>query len=84
MSNPIIRDCDHYVVMEPSKNEKYLSSKETLEWLEEWLKKMDKLPKDLENQVSNQSAAKRLLDTACDLEIKPGFKITWFAIRLNP
>ena len=83
MSPPIIRECDHYLVMEPSRDEKFLSKEETLKWLETWIKKMNKLPKDLENQASNQSAAKRLLDISCNLEIKPGFTIQWFAVRIN-
>ena len=84
MSNPIIRDCENYLVMEPCKNEQFLTKEETIEWIEHWLKAMKKLPEDLQNQVSPRSAAERLLDTSCDLEIKPGFKVEWFAIRLNP
>ena len=83
MSHPIIRECDHYLVMEPSRDEKFLSKEETLKWLEAWIKKMNKLPKDLEKQSSNKSAAKRLLDISCNLEIKPGFTIQWFAVRIN-
>ncbi len=84
MSNPIIRDCENYLVMEPCKNEQFLTAEETIQWIEQWLKTMKKLPEDLQNQVSTRSAAKRLLETSCDLEIKPGFKVTWFAIRLSP
>ncbi len=83
MSHPIIRNCDPYVIMEPSKKERFLSEKETLKWLENWIKKLEKLPKDLENQSSIESAAQRLLDTSCDLEIKRGFTIQWFAVRLD-
>ena len=84
MSNPIIRDCKNYLVMEPCKSEQFLTAEETIQWIEEWLKTMKKLPEDLQNQVSTRSAAERLLDTSCDLEIKPGFKVEWFAIRLTP
>ena len=83
MSHPIIRECDHYLIMEPSRNERFLTADETLEWLENWIHKIEKLPKDLEKHSSNQSAAKRLLDTSCNLEIKPGFTIQWFAVRLD-
>ena len=55
----------------------------THQWLENWLKKFEELPKDLEDQPSIKAAAKRLLDTACDLEIKPGFNLEWFAVRLD-
>ena len=84
MSSPLIRNCENYVVLEPCKSEKFLTSEQTLKWLEQWLNKMEELPKDLESQPSKESAAKRLLDTACNLEIEPGFTLQWFAIRLDP
>ncbi len=84
MSNPLIRSCANYLVLEPGKPERLLSSKETLAWLQEWLMQIDYLPKDLEAQPSLADAAIRLLDTACDLEINPGFKLQWFAVRLDP
>ena len=83
MSSPLIHDCQNYVVMEPSKSEKFLTSDETLRWLKKWLDQMKELPKDLQNQPSNESAAQRLLDTACNLEIAPGFTLQWFAVRLD-
>ena len=84
MSNPLIRDCKNYVVLEPCQKEQFLSYKETLKWLEDWLKKMESLPLDLQDQSSNKAAAQRLLDTSCNLEITPGFTLQWFAVRLNP
>ena len=84
MSDPLIRECENFVVLEPGKEEKILSSDETLTWIEGWLEALDAFPKDLSNHKDTQSAAKRLLDTACDLQIKPGFIIQWFAVRVNP
>ena len=84
MSNPLIRLCDHYVVQEPKKPEKILNAEETLIWLETWLKTLDELPEDLQKQHSTKAAAKRLLDTACNLEIQPGINLQWFAVRLDP
>ena len=72
------------MILEPDKNEKFLNSKETLVWLEWWLKKFDTLPLDLQCKASLKEAAQHLLDTACDLEIKPGFKVQWYAVRLRP
>ena len=83
MSDPLIHSCEDYIAIEPGKKEKVLSSAETLEWIEKWLNQFEKLPMDLQNQPSTKAAAKRLLDTACDLQIKPGFTVQWFAIRLN-
>ena len=83
MSNPLIRDCDHYLVLEPARNERILTVEETLSWLEEWLGKFNNWPEDLQTELSSSSAAKRLLDTACDLEIEPGLRIQWFAVRIE-
>ena len=84
MSDPLIRDCQNYVVMEPGKSEQFLNAEETKAWLESWLEKLDQLPQDLRNQPSISAAAQRLIDTACDLEIQPGFTLQWFAVRLEP
>ncbi len=84
MSDPLIRACDDYIVMEPGKDEKFLNKEGTKEWLITWLEQLEELPKDLEDQPSLDAAAIRLLDTACDLEIKPGFILQWFAVRLDP
>ncbi len=84
MSDPLIRSCDDYVVIEPGKDETFLNAEQTLQWLKNWLDQLDKLPQDLSDQPSTQAAAKRLIDTACDLEIQPGFKVKWFAVRLDP
>jgi len=84
MSDPLIRECDHYVVIEGNKQEKFLNQDQTIEWLKSWLDNLEKLPDDLQSQPSTEAAAKRLLDTACQLEIEPGIKLQWFAIRLEP
>ena len=84
MSDPLIRACDDYVIIEPGKHETFLSAQETLQWLISWLEQLEKLPEDLADQPSTMAAAQRLIDTACDLEIKPGFKVKWFAVRLDP
>ena len=84
MSDPLIRACDDYVVLEPGKPEQLLDVPNTLAWLSRWLQTMDQLPADLADQASVEAAAQRLLDTACDLELSPGVSIQWFAVRLEP
>ena len=84
MSDPLIREIDNYVILEPGQTERFLTSDETLIWLEKWLKKIQTLPKDLQKKSSIKAAAKHLLDTACDLEVYPGFTLQWFAVRLEP
>ena len=84
MSDPLIRACDDYVVLEPGKPEQLLDVPNTLAWLSRWLQTMDQLPDDLADLSSVEAAAQRLLDTACDLELSPGVSIQWFAVRLEP
>ena len=84
MSDPLIRACDDYVVLEPGKPEQLLDVPNTLAWLSRWLQTMDQLPADLADLCSVEAAAQRLLDTACDLELSPGVSIQWFAVRLDP
>ncbi len=74
---------ENYVVLEPGEKEQILSSEETLAWLIDWLGKMEELPKDLKEKNSIKAAANHLLETACDLEIRPGFTLQWFAVRLE-
>jgi hypothetical protein len=82
MSDPLIRACDDYVVLEPGKPEQLLSADDTLTWLTGWLQTMEQLPADLTDLPDLQAAAQRLLDTACDLELSPGVTLQWFAVRL--
>ena len=72
MSDPLIRDSDHYVVLEPGQPERLLSADDTLVWLQTWLQSLDVLPEDLQSQNSLVSAAQRLLDTACELPVIGG------------
>ena len=83
MSDPIIREMDNYVVLVPGESEQFLDRKQTLLWLQYWLNKFDSLPLDLACKSSIAEAAQHLLDTACDLEIKTGFTIQWYAVRLD-
>ena len=84
MSDPLIRALDDYVVLEPGKPEQLLSAADTLTWLSRWLRTLDQLPADLAGQPDLETAAQRLIDTACDLEISPGVTLQWFAVRLEP
>ena len=39
MSDPLIREFDHFLVLEPSQPERILTYQETLGWLQNWLEK---------------------------------------------
>ncbi len=74
---------ENYVVLVPGESEKFLNRDETLSWLQSWLNNVDELPLDLACKSSLEEAAQHLLDTACDLEIKTGFTVQWYAVRLE-
>ena len=84
MSDPLIRELDHYVVLEPGKPEQLLTVAETLAWLEQQLSSLDSIPEDLSGLATTADQAQRLLETACELELQPGVTVQWFAIRLEP
>lgn len=84
MSDPLIRERDHYVVLEPGQPEQLLSAADTLIWLEGLLAQLACLPPDLAALPDGAARAARLLDTACELELEPGVAVHWFAIRLEP
>ena len=84
MSDPLIRSCENYVVLEPGQEQKLLDVQQTISWLEEWLLEMKNLG-TIQNYESNSIlSAENLIDTACELEVKPGYIIKWFAVRLDP
>lgn len=84
VSDPLLRELDHYVVLEPGKGETILSAAETLQWLAGHLGTLAEPPADLADLADPAARAGRLLDTACELELAPGYAIQWFAVRLEP
>jgi hypothetical protein len=84
MSDPLIRELDHYVVLEPGLPQQLLSAADTLAWLAQQLARLEPLPADLRDLPDEEAMAQRLLETACELELEPGVVVQWFAIRLEP
>lgn len=84
MSDPLLRELDHYVVLEPGGAERILSAAETLLWLAARLDTLAEPPADLRQLVDVHDRARRLLETACELELEPGRVVQWFAVRLEP
>ena len=84
MSDPLLRELDHYVVLEPAGAERILSAAETLQWLAAKLEALSDPPADLVALQGSQARAQRLLETACELELEPGLSVQWFAVRLEP
>ncbi len=84
MSDPLLRELGHYVVLEPGGPERILTAGETLDWLASHLETLEDAPADLAALGDPVSQAQRLLDTACELELAPGRTIQWYAVRLEP
>jgi hypothetical protein len=84
MSDPLIRELDHYVVLDPAGSQEILTAADTVLWLERQLERLTTIPDDLAALPDGRERAERLLDTACELELEPGVVIQWFAVRLDP
>jgi len=83
MSDPLLREMDHYVVLEPGAEEAILSARDTRSWLARHLATLPSPPADLAPSGDVEAQVERLLDTACELELEPGLSIQWFAVRLE-
>ena len=82
MSNPLIRSEEHFVILEPEKEEKIVTREEAIIWLQNWLLKIDL---SRINQIDDFEKGEKiydLLENTCELEIKPGYIISWFAVRI--
>ena len=84
MSNPLIRSEDHFVLLEPDSKEKIVTKKEAILWLRKWLHKVDSSTIYQKKDYSNEEFLEELLESTYELEIKFGFVIKWFAVRVEP
>ena len=84
MSNPLIRSEDHFVLLEPDSKEKIVTKKEAILWLRNWLPKVDSSTIYQKKDYSNEKFFEELLESTYELEIKFGFVIKWFAVRVEP
>ena len=84
MSNPLIRSEDHFVLLEPDSKEKIVTNKEAILWLRNWLPKVDSSTIYQKKDYSNEEFLEELLESTYELEIKFGFVIKWFAVRVEP
>ena len=84
MSNPLIRESDHYVLLEPDSTEKIVTKQEAIIWLKNWLSKTETqtIYQNIDNP--NKKFFEELLESTYELEIKVGYVIKWFAVRIEP
>ena len=83
MSNPLIRSSDYYVLLEPESKEKIVSKKEAILWLKYWLKKIEVQTIYQNIDYSDENFFEELLESTYELEIKFGYIIKWFAVRID-
>ena len=84
MSNPLIRASDHYVLLEPDSEEKIVSKQEAILWLRNWFSKTE-TPTIYQNiDDPDQKFFEELLESTYELQIKLGYIIKWFAVRIEP
>ena len=83
-SNPLIRSEDHFVLLEPDSKEKIVTKKEAILWLRNWLPKVASSTIYQKKDYSNEEFLEELLESTYELEIKFGFVIKWFAVRVEP
>ena len=84
MSNPLIRASDHYVLFEPDSKEKIVSKQEAILWLKNWLSKTETQTIYQNIEDRDQKFFEELLESTYELEIRLGYVIKWFAVRIEP
>ena len=84
MSNPLIRSVEHFVLLEPEKEEKIVSKEDAIQWLKSWFKKVNLTTINQNERFEKDEELSNFLEDACELEVKPGYVIKWFAVRIDP
>ena len=84
MSNPLIRSSDHYVLLEPDSKEKIVSKEEAILWLRNWISKSETQLIYQNVDEPDQGLFEEILESTYELEIKLGYVIKWFAVRIEP
>ena len=83
MSNPLIRSSDHFVLLEPDSKEKIVTKKEAILWLKNWILKVESSAIYQNLDYSKEEYFEELLESTYELEIKFGYVIKWFAVRVD-
>ena len=83
MSNPLIRSTDHFVLLEPDSKEKIVTKQEAIIWLKNWIPKVESSTIYQNLDYSKEEYFEELLESTYELEIKFGYVIKWFAVRVD-
>ena len=69
--------------MEPEKKEKIVTRKEAIKWLKQWFLKIDSSTIYQKKDFEKEENMYKILENECEMEIKPGYIIKWFAVRID-
>ena len=84
MPDPMMYQQDEFVVLEPNKQEQFLTTSELLDKLKVVLAhSQPELPQELQSLSSVEEQANYLIDTSCELVLQPGQYLQWYAVRLE-
>ena len=84
MPDPMMYQQDNFVVLEPNQQEQFLTANELLEKLKVVLaQEQQQLPHELQSFSSIEEQANYLIDSSCELVLKPGQYLQWYAVRLE-
>tara|TARA_B100000900_G_scaffold7842_1_gene6564 strand:+ start:1090 stop:1347 length:258 start_codon:yes stop_codon:yes gene_type:complete len=84
MSNPLIRSVEHFVLLEPEKKEEIVTKEEAIKWLKKWFLKIDSSTINQNEDFEKEENLEDFLENTCELEIKQGYTVRWFAVRIDP
>ncbi len=74
---------DYFVVLETNQPEQIVTAAEMHSRLVNWLENAEELPRGLASFATKNEQANHLIDTVCELPMKPGEFFQWYAIRLE-
>lgn len=84
MPDPMMYQQDDFVVLEPNREEQFLTAAELLAKLKLVLTdNQQQLPQELYKFSSVEAQAQYLIDTSCELVLEPGQYLQWYAVRLE-
>ena len=76
--------CIYTSIIQPDSKEKIVSKQEAILWLKNWLSKTETQTIYQNIEDPDQEFFEELLESTYELEIKLGYVIKWFAVRIEP
>jgi hypothetical protein len=75
---------DYYVLLQPDREEEFLTPEELVSFLEQVITSAPQyLPQELTKFSSLQEKANYLRDNFCELNLEPGVYLQWYVVRLE-